>query len=307
MTRISIGDSLSEAFSLIRRRPLIVVAWGLAQTLFTSGVFASMAPLYGSLWARALHPTAAAFPATPFDPVLMMRYQGLSNLLSLAGWGMTAVLYCAVFRAVLRPEARRFAYLRLGAAEGLVFLMGIVTGIALAVGMFALLIPAAIIAGIGIATHAVAIGVVLGVVAGAAALVALSYLALRFCLLGPMIVDTGRLRPLECWALTRGATGSLFLIFLCVVAIFLAGEVVVAAISLALGLGVVGAEAGGLARLPAFFQRPPRDILASLSPMLAVLALVWIPAAGAGLALLGAPLARAYRDLSGPDLAATFS
>ena len=57
----------------------------------------------------------------------MMAIQGWIWLLNLISLFMHVVLYCAVFRAVLHPEQSRFAYLRLGICELLLFVLLIAT------------------------------------------------------------------------------------------------------------------------------------------------------------------------------------
>jgi hypothetical protein len=89
--------------------------------------------------------------------------------------------------------------------------------------------------------------------------------------------------------------------------IFIVIEAVVGALTVALGLGVLSQAAGGLQNLPTFFSQPPAKIFASVAPALVVIGLFAIPVSGALMAIMGAPWARAYRDLAQPDVAATFA
>ena len=52
-----------------------------------------------------------------------------------ANLATSAVITCAVFRSVIRPEEGRFAYLRVGTTEFLYFIMVIGLGIGLGIGL----------------------------------------------------------------------------------------------------------------------------------------------------------------------------
>jgi hypothetical protein len=306
MAMISIGDALGEGFGLIRRRPLTVLAWGAVRTLFTAGVFSLMAPVYVSMFSQ-MAARARGGVAPPPDMATVMQLQGASWLVSLAGGFVAIVLYCAVFRAVLHPEQRRFAYLRVGAAELFMAVLAVAFYIALFIAMFIVFIPVGIVIAITAAAHAPVIGVLLAVVVGIVSIVALFWLMFRLSLAGPMIVQDGKFHLFDAWALTRGHAGTLFLIVLCVVVILIVIEAVIGAVGIAVGVSFLGQAAGGLKNLPAFFSQPPATIISSLLPALIVAGLFSIPISGGALAIIGAPWARAYRDLAQPDLAATFS
>jgi hypothetical protein len=140
-----------------------------------------------------------------------------------------------------------------------------------------------------------------------AMIVALFYLLLRFSLVGPMMVDDGKFHLGESWTLTRGKVGSLFVIGLLLILILLLAEIVVLAVLIAVGSVGLGAAAGGLSHLDVFFQQPPQAMLSKLAPLLVVFAVLWVPLVGCAAAIMGAPWARAYRDLTHGDVAATFT
>lgn len=303
MAELSIGAAVGSGFELIRRRPLEVLAWGLVYTALILAGFAMIAPAYAGVFFQMLAASRSGVETAP-DLGNMMRMQGASTLFNLASYFVISVLYCAAYRAVLRPDDRRLAYLRLGAAELYFFLLMVGGGIAFIVALVVAAIPAALIMGLLAVSHAGAAVVLVGIAFAAALVVALVYVALRFSMIGPMMVEDGRFHLLESWALTRGRAGGLFLIALSLFGIAIVGEIVVGVVLLAAGAGMLGAAAGGLATLPAFFERPPGVILSNLAPLLALIALVSIPFYGAIIAIFGAPWARAYRDLAGPGPAA---
>ena len=214
MTELSIGAAVGSGFELIRRRPLSVLAWGMVQVAVTAGNFALMAPFYASLFSQVASAARTGAPATPELLGGMMQMQGLSYLLSFASYFITTVLYCAAFRAVLHPEQGRFGYLRIGSAELLLFVIVIGATIALSVLLLVLLIPIGLVIGVLVATHAAAGAVIVGMLAAVALCVGLIYVALRFSLVGPMMVDDGQFHLFESWTMTKGRAGSLFLMAL---------------------------------------------------------------------------------------------
>jgi hypothetical protein len=265
-----------------------------------------MAPMYAAIVGQALrqaHPSGLA----PEDLQRMMQAQSMIYLFDIVGFAVSAVISWAVFRAVLYPEQGRFANLRLGACElylAFLILAGyFVLGIGVAVAMIPILIVIFSLA----AFHAAAAAAVVGVVAGVAAFAGLIYLLLRVSLVGPMMVDAGKFRLTEAWALTKRKVPGLLAIALVLVLIIMAAELVLGHALLAVGFGVVAVLAGGLHNLPMLFQQSPQIILGRLAPLLVVMGLIWIPLTGCISAIMSAPWARAYRDLRPPrDIAETF-
>jgi hypothetical protein len=233
-----------------------------------------------------------------------MALQSASWLLNFIGMVVSVVLYCAVARAVLFPERRAWAYMRIGAPEVFLFLLYFCAIIVLVIGMFVTILPIALIAGIGFAAHAPAVGVLAMVLGFLAAFAVLLWLFTRFSLLGAMMVHDGKFHLQDAWVLTRGRFWSLFLLGLLLVVIVMMLEAILAVAAIAIGFGVAGPALGDL---KTFFQRPPAEIVSSLTPALLVVGLLSIPVQGALYAIVVAPWARVYRDIAQPDVAATFA
>ena len=304
MARIAIEAALGSGFGLIRRRPGAVLLWGLVYLALSAASFGLFGSYYLSLFT---HFAAAARSGADMSPQAMnamapqiMAMQGLSWLMSLISLVVTTVLYCAVFRAILHPEQSRFGYLRLGAPELLLFVLGIAAYIVVFVAAIPVVLVVALLAVALIAMHAAAAGVILAVLAGVAATVVLAWLALRFSMVGPMMVADGKFRLFESWVLTRGHAGALFVIAACPFLILIVAELIIAAVLMAAGVVVLSSAAGGLANLPAFFSRPPSAVVAGMAPLLILAAVLWTPLMGCFIAVLGAPWARAYLDLTEP-------
>ena len=309
MAEISIGGAVGEGFTLIRTRFLAVMAWGLLPigiallTLVLLGSF--MAQTFGEAFRQAQLGPGAAAPTPNIQG--MMQMQSLNYLLNFISLFVNAVVSCAVFRAVLKPEQSRYAYLRVGLPELLLALYLLGLGIGLGVGLVVAMIPVGIVVAILAAIHLVPVAIIVGVLVAIAAIVALIYGGLRLSLVGPMLVDEGRLELTEAWRLTKGRVVSLLAIGLLLMLILLVGEIIVLIVMGAIGVGTLAAVAGGLQNLPTLAQQPAM-LLAKLMPLIIVLAVLFIPIAGCASAIVSAPWARAYRDLKPKgDIAATFA
>jgi hypothetical protein len=308
MAGVSIGDAIGAGFVLIRRQPLVVATWGLAGFVTAVASWGVLGSFYAGVIGEMMSRGAAFNPmASPTFLEQAPRMQGASFLLSLFGGFIDCVVYCAVFRSIIHPEQKRFAYLRIGAAELFTLVMVIAGYIAFLISLVVPFLIIGIIVGGLVVAHAVAGGVIVAILGGAALVVVLLYVLLRFSLIVPMMVSDGKFHFADAWRLTKSHVGALLAISVAVVAIVLVAEIIIGLVLLALGLGYLSSVAGGPSHLQGFFGRPPSEILASAAPLLLILGVLSIPLTGCSFAVTGGPWARAYRDLSGPDLADTFS
>jgi len=304
MAEIAVGGAVNEGFSLIRRHPGSVLLWGLARMALAVVAIALYAPVYFSIFQAV---RAGATPASFQGNPQIMAAQSLGYLINILQLGVSAVVSCAVFRAVLHPDRSQFAYLRVGATEFFVAVLLLGAGFVVGFGLIFVVLIAAIVIALLAVMHLVWAAVIVGIAAAIAALVALIYLGLRFSMVGPMIVEDGKFHLGESWALTKGHVGSLFMIGLLLVVVAFLSEIVLIIVLVAVGAGALTAIAGGLNNIPVLFQEPPQVLFSRLGPVLAIAAVIWIPFVGCISAIMAAPWARAYRDLQPPDLAATFA
>ena len=91
------------------------MTWGAIRTAHSVAVGALTAPLYISQ-IHEIMKRAEPGGAMPPDVNSMMALQGVNPLISVLGILVTAILSCAVFRSILKPEDRRMTYLRLSAS-----------------------------------------------------------------------------------------------------------------------------------------------------------------------------------------------
>jgi hypothetical protein len=308
MAELSIGDAVGAGFHLIRRQPLTVMTWGLAGLVTAVAAFGIFGSFYTGLVSEIVRSGGTVNPMSSPDMMdQARRIRGSGLLLNLVSLFVNSIVYCAVFRCVIHPERSRFAYLRIGAAELFTLVLLIAGYIAFLV---ALLVPALIVGvvvALLVAAHAGAIAAVVGILAFLAVMVGVFYVVVRLSLVVPMMVSDDRFHLADAWAMAKNHVGAMLAIWIALIAILLVAEIVFGLVLLALGLGYLSSTAGGLSHLQDFFRRDPTEILASAAPLLLVLGLLSVPLTGCQFAIMGAPWARAFRDLSGPDLAATFS
>jgi hypothetical protein len=303
MAAIAVVAAVTEGFGLIRRRPGAVLTWGAVRTLYGVGSFGLIAPLFITQF-RALSRSASSGVTTSPDLSSMMALHSANMLLSIVGAFIGATLSCAVFRAVLKPEEGRFAYLRLGAAEVFLFLLTFGVAILFIVALLVTFIPLVMVAVIAAVVHAAGAAVMIAVAGGLCLLALVIFVLLRLSVAGPMMVEDGQFHLTDAWALSRGHVSELLLVGILLFVILILIEVVFGAFALAIGLAFLAQAAGSLAAVHSLFARPPAEVFAVLAPGLIVIGLVAVPLLGCLWAILAAPWARAYRDLAGFGAAA---
>jgi hypothetical protein len=304
VAKINVGAAIGAGFGLIGRRPVSVVSWGLLPMALQAVTLLLLAPFYLSFYAPLLQSISAGGgpPAVPVQPpAQLLEMEGLGQLVNLVQLLVSAVIYCAVFRAVIHPRQSAFAYMRLSPPEFFMAALIFAAGIATFFGVLVLLIPVAIVGGIvGALTQSVGVAFAVGLpIYFALVMIGLGYLGLRFSLVGPMMVADRKFHLFESWTMTRGHVGSLLLIALGLLGVFILFEIVVLAVLLGVGVAAVTAF-GGVGQLATALAQSPVALAGRLWPFLAAYLLLMIPVAGCGVAIAGAPWARAYEDLQ-PD------
>jgi hypothetical protein len=314
MAGISVGSAVGAGFGLIRQRPISILTWGLLRVGFIVGLVAIYAPTLLSIFADvashqaelAASGAGASSAQSPLAASMMSRLfllQGVGFIAQILGLLVSAVIVCAVTRAIVHPERKAFASLRIGAPELFIIILSFGLSFALAFCLMLVVIPFAIAAGFLGAAHQWAI---MGIVIGLGVLVLLIggiYIAARFAFVVPMMVDDGQFHLFDAWTLTKGRVGSIILTGLCLMLIAFLFGLVIDILFVGLGAGILGMAAGGFDHLQAFFEQPPMAILQVLAPSLILLAVLTIPIEGCALAIFIAPWARAYRDVVPPRTA----
>lgn len=300
MARISSGEAIGAGFRVIARHPGAILLWAVAYLLLgllpKVAAFALIAPDFMAMVRQAgLNPAAgdAAFADMWRMQSHLMAYNGVSLLTTLL---LHAVLSAAVFRAVLEETNSGFGYLRLGAQELWLVVVTVAFWILLILVMLLAMIPVIVgAAAIGAAgDHNAAgglgmVGLCLGI------LVLLVWLCLRFSMALPMTFARRQFMLFESWGLTKGHAWGLFGVALALVAIILLAELVIGGVIVAL---VGGTGLAHKADFQALARRSPAELIAAISPWLLGFGVVLSLAGAAIYAIMLAPWAEIYRQLT---------
>lgn len=309
MADFSFAQAMGAGFKILARRPLAALVWAVVYLLLVAGP-----GLAASAWMlpqtiavlREAAPHAQNALSGPAAPVPEQALALRSNLivLELLLWLMQLVVHSvlmgAIFRAVLSPDEKRWAFLRLSRQELWLGLTNLVFTVVAVIMMLTLFIPLRI--GLNVGMAAARSGHVPGpaslpmlLVIAFVGLAVIVWLLLRLCLALPMAFATRRFALYESWGLTRGHVLKIFAVVLVLAVIIWVFEFVT------LGAGgtyMVHQLLGG--------SNAPQTVKGSLSTVLQHLAPAFIGAVvlGAPVAmivytLVMAPIASIYQQLTG--------
>jgi len=296
MTGFSATDAALEGFRITRERPKALLAWTLF--CFAVSVVSVLITVNMPKEARDAMESLQSDPSqTPDVNALIQALAVLSPIL-VFGLAVQCVMAAAVYRIVLKPADEKFSYLRLGKDE--LRLMAL-TLIYLVLGV--MMLAAAQIA-IGVVSF---IGSLLGqavfaFVFAAAELFTLGmffYVAVRMSLAPVITFDRERLAILDSWAMTHGQfwrlLGAYLLAICCVIVV---AVLVLVLFSLVAGI-VMLASGGSLADLSRVFAPDETTLRTYLNPFMIAYMLVGSVFTAIYYAVIAAPGALAYRELTG--------
>lgn len=309
MARFSIGTSIGEGFGLIGRRPFAVLAWGLLMAAPMFAAFGLMLPAMGEMLASMPDPDTVEAAQPAFSGTMythMMQFQMASMLANLVQYVGMAVVYTAIFRAILRPAERSFFSMRLGMDELRVAVAGLAIGIGIT---FVMVIGMVLCVTLGFALwsqgEALAIGVC--VVVGLVIVLAMLWALARLSLIAPASVLYRDFAFAQGWKLAAGKGWPLLGMHLLIgLMIFLIYMVVMILVALAAGglIAATGSALEGLDQTASPFEGVS-GWMAVNWPWLAVGGLVLSWVYGAFLTVMVAPFASACRQLAAGSAPAT--
>lgn len=286
---LSATEAAFEGFRVVRRKPTVVAWWALAYLVLFAVAFALAGP--SLIEVMTIADTMNAANPSPADMQrLGAAYAGLAWLLP-AGLLFGAVLNTAIVRAVLRPEEGRLGYLRLGADEFRV--LGATLLLTLAGAAITLL--AAFAAGllVGVASLAgQAVAWLVGLLAGAAVLALVVFLAIRFSLVVPATFTEKRMAFKDSWRATKGVfwplLGMAVIAVIMSIVVGLLGGIVALPLTLA---------TGGMQTLTSMEGASFGEMLSTAGPAIATWIVVNSILSTLQMVAIYAPFAAAWRDM----------
>jgi hypothetical protein len=301
MADFSGGTAISSGFQLIARKPGAVLAWGVVYMLLAVVpqvlVMWTFLPDLMAFYRDAISSAqSGASPATNPEFLRIQaelnRFQPLQIVLSLVS---LSIINSAIFRAVLEPQNSRWAYLRLGAQELWVGLTTVVFYLVAVAAAVVAVIPVIVITAIAAQSPSWTTGLIVFLLGCGAAFFVI-WVCLRLSLGIPMSFAQKNFRLFESWSMTKGLGWKLFGVGLAVFAIIIAIEfaLILVAASVFAASGV--AQSG---QLQAMFQHPPADLAAQAMPWLIGLAVGYTVLIALVFAIITAPFADIYRQISG--------
>lgn len=310
MAKFSVGGAATAGFGVIGRAPLAVLAWGVLILVMLVG------PMAGLMWGlipqfveffKSMPDPASTTPAAT-DPAMMARMMqlqtsmmGVNAISWVGGTLVNAVVAGAVFRAVLQPDQKRWAYLRLGKAELWLAVVTLVQGVLFMMAYFAvffigfILFLIVYLVGSAAGEGGKLIAGLLVVLVMLGAFGTLIWAVLRLSMAGPMSFVESKFLLFESWTFTRGQSWRLLGMALILVAILLGLELVVYAI---LGVAAFGAWGGIKTMVEAMQGQPLETWLHALWEIAAIGVVVLSFLSAVAMALVFAPWAKAYQALA---------
>lgn len=304
----SATEAALEGFRIARAKPKAMLFWALASLVISFVGSVGMVTLFGSTMNRfaTLNETPQTDPSEIFALMgqMALLYLFLIPLLLF----IFAVFTCAVYRAVLKPDEDRLAYLRLGGDEWRQAVVMLVLGLLGFVATLAVVFVLAIFMGVlGVATGAggsggaPGIGFFIGMILLYLGMIAVSVAFwVKFSFAGPMTFVDKRIRIFQSWKATNGyfwpLFGSYFLAFILGALVSALGGVISFAVMVALGASTSGGVLEAMQSMEGDFT----SLATYFTP--AIIANMVVSAFFSALtyAIFLAPPAVAYRDIIRP-------
>ncbi len=286
-------ESAFEGFRLARRAPLALLTWAGAYIAFFALFFAVAGGSLVTIISLAEQVEQNPSPSMSELSTLGQAYGAMMGLALPLSLLFSAVLATAVARSVIRPQDKRFGYLRLGRDE----LRVLGATLLVAVLMFFVTMGGALIIGLfaGLAAGTGASWLLIPAVLGGLALVAVAiWLAVRLSLVVPMTFAEEKIAIKESWAITKGRfwplLGMAILAGVMSILVGLLGSIVIAPLNLIFGglNSLIGAETTNIAALVARFW-----------PALLIWGVVNALLSAAQAAIIYSPFSAAYLGLKG--------
>ncbi|HEY3799001.1 MAG TPA: hypothetical protein VGL58_11660 [Caulobacteraceae bacterium] len=294
MAGFSAADAALTGFRIVWEKPAAVAVWAVAQFAMTLGLSLFIAVTAGPAFDRMMQ-MGFSLNAADMEQVIDLGRQLAPTYVAVLSALLVfyAVLWGAMNRAVLRPGASAFGYLRLSADElrqlGLLLVLaGLAFGLYVAVSFAAFAVGAVLESLMGPA--GLSLMLALWIVGEAAAFI---FFGVRLSLVSAQTFSTRHIDLAGAWRLTRGR----FWPLLGTYAVAFALVLVVIALSWAIAIAAAAILGGGVGALGGLFQGGVGTMAMILSP--GRLAYVAVSSVGSalGFPVTMAPPAAVYRAL----------
>lgn len=287
-------DCAFEGFRLTRRAPLAVLSWAAAYAVFIGLMFLLVGPHFVTVLSVIAEMQAQGqTEPSPEDVERLAQAYGV-----IIGWAMplgllfSAVISTAIARSVIRPEDRKFGYLRVGKDE----LRVLGASLLVSLIMFAVTFAGFMIVTVATAGAMALPALWLVVVLLSLAIIGLLiWLSVRLSLVVPSTFAEGRIMLKPAFAMTGKKVfwpllGMAIIAGIMAMLVGLLGSAVAAPLSLMVG---------GSEQLVAMQGASVPSLLSALGPMLAVSLVVQAVLSAAQIVIMYAPFSAAYLQLKG--------
>lgn len=274
---------------MTRRAPQALLAWALAYAVFFVLFFLVAGPHLVTMMSLMKELEGKANPSIEEMQPLMQAYGVMF------AWGVPlaillgAVLNTAIARSVIRPEDKRFGYLRVGKDELRVLAVNVIVALITGLTAMAAFMVVSVAAGLAMTVPALWLVVILLSLAAVALIV---WLSVRLSLAVPITFAERRIAVKESFALTRGVfwpiLGMGIIAWIMAVLVAVLGSAVAAPLSLLVG---------GMDRLAGLEGAGIAEMLRVAGPALAVSLVVNAILSAAQIAIMYAPFSAAYLHL----------
>ena len=287
-------DCAFEGFRLTRRAPLAVLSWAAAYAVFIGLMFLLVGPHFVTVLSVITEMQAQGqTEPSPEDVERLAQAYGV-----IIGWAMplwllfSAVISTAIARSVIRPEDRKFGYLRVGKDELRVLGASLLVSLIMFAVMFAGFMVVTVATAGAMALPALWLIVVL---LSLAIIGLLIWLSVRLSLVVPSTFAEGRIMLKPAFAMTGKKVfwpllGMAIIAGIMAMLVGLLGSAVAAPLSLMVG---------GSEQLVAMQGASVPSLLSVLGPMLAVSLIVQAVLSAAQIVIMYAPFSAAYLQLKG--------
>lgn len=288
----SATDCAFEGFRLTRRAPVAVLLWAVAYAVFFGLLFLLVGSHFVTIMSLISQLEGQTEPSIEDMQPLMQAYGVIVAWAAPLGLLFSAVISTAIARSVIRPEDRKFGYMRLGKDELRVLGASLIVALAMFGVTFVGFMLVSLVAALAAAAPALWLAVVLLALAVLAVAI---WLSVRLSLVVPATFSEGRIAVKSAFAMTAKKVfwpllGMAVIAGVMAMLVGLLGSAVAAPLSLMVG----GAE-----RMIGMEGASVPSLLSALGPMLAVSLVVNAVMTAAQIVIMYAPFSAAYLQLKG--------